>query len=474
MKHAGIKPPATIHLIGICGTGMGALAGLLVKKGFRVTGSDGHPYPPMSTELKNLGITIMAGYRESNLDHNPDLVIVGNVCRRDHPEAAAARKKHLQYVSLPRALHDLFLSDRKSIVISGTHGKTTTTSLTAYLLKATKRDPSVLVGGIAADLGAGYHLGSSDWFVVEGDEYDSAYFEKKPKFLSYAPHAAVITSIEHDHLDIYPDFEDYINAFDSFAKLIPPSGLLAVFAGDPIALEIAASCGTNVITFGVEGDSKPREIDWLAVPKKFDHFDLLINGESRGRFQTPMGGKHNLRNTLAALIMCHVAVQIPLNELTPVLPNFKGIKRRQEIVGRPRNITVYDDFAHHPTAVKETLEALAPLYPDGRLLAAFEPRSATACRNFHQERYSKSFDAAGKAIIAPPGRDLPREEILNTELLAEQISKRGTDATAATSIDDVLAEIINWAKPGDGIVLLSNGGFGGLTSRLVNALSVCP
>jgi UDP-N-acetylmuramate: L-alanyl-gamma-D-glutamyl-meso-diaminopimelate ligase len=449
---------------------MGALAGLLVRRGYTVTGSDVHAYPPMSVELANLGITIMEGYQASNLSHRPDLVVVGNICRPDHPEAQAARSMGLTFASLPNTVHALFLTDKHPIVVTGTHGKTTITSLIAFLLHATGRDPSFLVGGITSDFGSGYRLGRGDLFVIEGDEYDSAYFEKIPKFLSYAPNAAVITSVEHDHLDIYPTYKDYKDAFAAFANLLPHGAPLAVYAGDRAAIEVAGPSRAQVIRYGVAGDAAPSEIDWLAVPGPRGAFELIVDDKSIGQFRTPIGGNHNLRNTVAALIMCHLSAEVSLAELGKALPSFKGVKRRQEIVGRPGGITLYDDFAHHPTAVKETLDALAPLHPSGRLLAAFEPRSATACRRFHQQRYSESFDSAGRTVIAPPGRDLPVDELLDTRLLAEEINTRGGSATAANTIDDVLTEIIQWSKPGDGVVLLSNGGFGGLKHKVLEAL----
>jgi UDP-N-acetylmuramate: L-alanyl-gamma-D-glutamyl-meso-diaminopimelate ligase len=470
MKPLNLAPPATIHLIGICGTGMGALAGLLKTRGYEVTGSDLHAYPPMSTELESLGITVMEGYRAANLDHSPDLVVVGNVCRPDHPEAMAARERGLAFASLPTTVRDLFLAEKKSIVVAGTHGKTTISSLTAFLLHETGRDPSFLIGGITGNFGTGYGIGAGEWFVIEGDEYDSAYFEKVPKFLSYVPKAAVITAVEHDHLDIYPTFEDYQAAFSAFAACVESPGPLAVYAGDRIALALAQKTTAAIVPYGLEGDAPSEEISWLARPLPNDRFELLTDGESRGRFSTPLKGRHNLRNTVAALCLCHLAAGVPLNALGEALPAFRGIKRRQEVLGRPGGVTVYDDFAHHPTAVQETIEALAPLHPAGRLLAAFEPRSATACRNIHQQRYARAFDAAGRAVIAPPGRDLPRSERLDTTRLAEEITRRGVPGTSANSIDQVLDQIISWARPGDGVVLLSNGGFGGLGRRLVEAL----
>ncbi|MDD5307207.1 MAG: Mur ligase family protein [Deltaproteobacteria bacterium] len=465
-----ISPPAVVHLVGVCGTAMGALAGLLKASGFQVTGSDAHAYPPMSLELARMGIAVKEGFKASNLDHGPDLVVVGNACRREHPEAAAARERGLAYASLPATIHDLFLAGRRSLVVAGTHGKTTTTALLAYLLFAAGRDPSVLVGGVATDFGSGHRLGSGPDFVIEGDEYDSAYFEKRPKFLSYAPSAAALTSVEHDHVDIYPTEEAYRAAFAGLVGLVDP-GPLAVHAGDAAAVALSATARAEVIAYGVTGDVHVAPPRWIAAPAGRGRFELRVDGRAAGIFSTALGGRHNLRNTLAALILAHCAAGVSLDELARALPGFKGVRRRQEVIGRPRGIAVYDDFAHHPTAVRVTLEALAELHEPGRLAVAFEPRSATACRRMHQAAYTGAFDRAGLAIIAPVGRDLPEAERLDTALLAADLRARGVAATAAGSIDEVLEALVAWARPGDGVALLSNGGFGGLHGRLLEALA---
>ncbi len=463
-----LKPPAAVHLIGICGTGMGALAGLLSARGYRVTGSDAHAYPPMSDALTALGITVQQGYSPAHLDHGPDLVVVGNVCTKDHPEAKAAVERGLTCASLPRTLRDLFLVDHKPLVVSGTHGKTTTSALIAFLLHRSGRDPSFFIGGATADFGVGHRLGRGPWFVLEGDEYDSAYFEKVPKFLSYAPHAAIITSIEHDHLDIYPTFEAYQASFQQLVALLPTAGHLVVFAQDERAVGLAqnASCD-GVTSYGVD----PRyPADWSAEWTGPQTFSLTINGGSVGEWHTPLVGDHNLCNTLAALIICHRVCGVPLAELSEALPSFQGVSRRQQVIGTPNRITIYDDFAHHPTAVEKTLAALALRHPEGRIAALFEPRSATACRALHQQRYAGAFDNAALAVIAPVGRKLPEDERLDTARLALDLRARGIDAVAATDFDEILTIVTNWAEPGDGVVLLSNGDFGGLRHRLVEKL----
>ncbi len=450
---------------------MGSLAGLLAGRGFTVTGSDADTYPPMSDELARLGIPVKEGFRAQNVAHRPDLVVVGNVCRANHPEAVAAREAGLHLVSMPHALHDLFLRNGKPVVIAGTHGKTTTTALTAFLLQRCGRDPSVLVGGVTADFGCGYRLGSGPHFVIEGDEYDSAYFEKIPKFLSYAPACAVITSVEHDHIDIYPTEESYMNAFVSFAELVA-DGPLVAFAGDAGVREVlrAARLRCDVVTYGVDGDELPDAPDWLARPGKGGAFELEVQGRSAGGFATPLIGRHNLRNTVAALALAHLGADIPLRALREALPFFGGVMRRQQFIGEVSDVRIYDDFAHHPTAVRVTLEALKEHVSPGRLIAAFEPRSATACRRLHQEAYAEAFGAADQVILAPVGRDLPAAEMLDTNQLARDLAQRGIPAQAAASHGDVLSRILSIATAGDSVVFLSNGAFGGLKTRLLDAL----
>jgi UDP-N-acetylmuramate: L-alanyl-gamma-D-glutamyl-meso-diaminopimelate ligase len=400
------------------------------------------------------------------------LVVIGNVCTSTHVEAAAAKEMGLHTVSMPHALHDLFLADTKNLIIAGTHGKTTTTALTAFLLEKCGKDPGVMVGGITKDFGSGFKKGGGEYFTVEGDEYDSAYFEKIPKFISYAPTAAVITSVEYDHIDIYPTEQSYFDAFVSFAELVK-EGPLAVFSGDSGVRRIMedANIECQLITYGVDGDDFLYEPAWFAKPKSNGEFKLYVEGLFSGVWKTPLMGVHNLRNTLAALIMAHKGAGIPLEELKQALPLFGGVARRQQLIGTPGNINVYDDFAHHPTAVSETIKALKSRHSKGKLIAAFEPRSATACRNIHQEEYGSAFDNCDIAIIAPPGRDLPAEESLDTELLVHTINQRGIKAVLSRDFGEVLMAVDRFAKPGDTIVLFSNGAFGGLHGQIINLLN---
>jgi UDP-N-acetylmuramate: L-alanyl-gamma-D-glutamyl-meso-diaminopimelate ligase len=472
-----------VHLIGVAGTGMGALAGLLQAAGHRVSGSDVAFYPPMGEALARWGIETRTGYSPANLEPRPDLVIVGNVCRKDNPEARAAIDGGLRYTSMPGALEELFLTARASWVVAGTHGKTTTTTLVAYLLHALGRDPGLLVGGIPLDFGESFRVGAPDApFVIEGDEYDSAFFEKTPKFWRYAPRAAILTSIEHDHVDIYPTEASYLDAFVDFVKRIPEDGVLVAFAGDPHVREVARQARCRVVFYALghddTGDVSPV---WTAAPIAASGgaqpFDLFVGGTFGCNVLSPLSGEHNVRNALAAIaLLCETSGgTLPVTEPVRALRAFRGVKRRQELRGEARGVRVYDDFAHHPTAVRETLGGLKARHPEGRLLAAFEPRSATACRKLHEEGYKEAFYAADLTVLAPLGRtNVPESERMDLGAVVEGLRARGKEAVAALDLDDVLATLVREARPGDTVVLMSNGDFGNLHPRLLAALATAP
>jgi len=465
-----MKPgtPSHVHLIGVGGTAMGALAAMFKERGWRVTGSDGPLYPPMSDQLAAWGIEVTQGFEPAHLEPRPDLVVVGNVCRRDNPEAQVAREAGMTVLSLPGALRKHFLEGKRSLVVAGTHGKTTTTSLLAELLEGAGEDPSVMDGGVMRRWSSNFKLGEGPWFVIEGDEYDSAYFEKSAKFLQYDPHAAIITSLEYDHADIYPDFEAYLDAFIRLVSLVPSQGRLVLWAGINDRKTLLASASAQAVSYSVQGDAE--HADWTAVPSGPGKFGLTVRGRDCGEFRTSFHGVHNLRNILAAFIMANEVAGVDLEALRDILPSCRGVKRRQELLGTPGGVFVYDDFGHHPTAVRETLSAIRAAHPTSRLAAAFEPRSATACRRAHQEEYAKSFGAADLAVIAPVGRNLPEEERLDTRQLAMDIQRSGIRAVAARSVDEVLGVLEEWAGEGDVIVMFSNGAFGGLGRRLIEAL----
>ena len=461
-----------VHLIGVAGTGMSALAALLVEAGHRVSGSDTAFDPPVGPYLEGLGIECLEGWRGSNLDANPDLVIVGNVCRRDNPEAQEAMTRGLRTVSMPGALAEHVLSDRKPLVVAGTHGKTTTSTLLAYLLRQVGMDAGFFIGGIPLNFERSSRLGAEGApFVIEGDEYDSAFFEKTPKFWSYEPAAAILTSIEYDHVDIFPDAGTYAGAFRKFVELLPADGWLFAWAGDPLVREVASEAPCKVRFYALDGDDcggvQPM---WLGMPAPGGTMDLFGGGSLCGRATLPLIGRHNARNTVAALAMASEAAGAPLDRLIAALPGFRGTKRRQELVGVTNGVHVYDDFAHHPTAVKETLAGFRERVA-GRLIAVFEPRSATASRRLHQDAYPGAFAPADLCILAPVGRsEIAAEEKLDTHEIAEAIRSAGARAQACESVDEVVETAAAEAKPGDTIVVMSNGRFDDAPDRILLAL----
>jgi UDP-N-acetylmuramate: L-alanyl-gamma-D-glutamyl-meso-diaminopimelate ligase len=457
---------------------MGALAGLLRKAGHRVTGSDTAFYPPIGPALAEWGVETMEGFDAAHLAPRPDLVVVGNVCRRENVEARAAIDGGIPYTSMPGALETLFLAERPGFVVAGTHGKTTTTALLAYLLHAVGKDPGLLVGGIPKDFGESFRLGEpSAPFVIEGDEYDSAFFEKSPKFWRYKPHAAILTSIEHDHVDIYPTMESYRAAFIEFVRRIPADGLLVAWAGDPEVRTIAKAARCTVRYYAVEGDDCGDVVPvWSASPAPAvdgaQPFDLFFGGSACGRVTSPMPGLHNVRNAVAALALASEGATASVQQLARALPGFRGIKRRQELRGTADGVRVYDDFAHHPTAVRETIAALRGKHPEARLIATFEPRSATASRKTHQDDYAGAFLGADHTVLAPVGRaEIAAAEKLDVTSIAAELRARGGSAETPADLDGVLRACVEAARPGDVILVMSNGAFGGLHDKLLAALA---
>lgn len=461
-----------VHLIGVAGTGMSALGALLVEAGHRVSGSDTAFDPPVGPYLEELGIECMSGWNRSNLDANPDLVVVGNVCRRDNPEAQEAMARGLRTVSMPGALAEYVLSRRKPLVVAGTHGKTTTSTLLAYLLQQVGTNVGFFIGGLPLNFERSSRLGTEGApFVIEGDEYDSAFFEKTPKFWSYQPAAAILTSIEYDHVDIFPDLETYVAAFRKFVELLPADGWLFAWAGDPLVREVAAKATCKVRFYALDGDDcgdiQPM---WLGMRAPGGTIDLFGGGSLCGRATLPLLGRHNARNTVAALAMASEAAGAPLDRLIAALPGFLGTKRRQELVGITNGVHVYDDFAHHPTAVKATLAGFRERV-GGRLIAVFEPRSATASRRLHQDAYPEAFASADACILAPVGRsEIPAEEKLDTRAIAEAIVGRGGRARACGTVDEAIDSAVAEASPGDTIVVMSNGRFDDAPDRILLAL----
>jgi UDP-N-acetylmuramate: L-alanyl-gamma-D-glutamyl-meso-diaminopimelate ligase len=468
-----------VHLVGVAGTGMGSLAGLLRKAGYRVTGSDTAFYPPMGERLLGWGVETAQGYDAAHLEQRPDLVVIGNVCRKDNPEARAAIDGGMAYVSMPGALEQLFLADRIPFVIAGTHGKTTTTALVTHLLRSAGKQPGFLIGGVPHDFEESFGLGVPGGpFVIEGDEYDSAFFEKQPKFFRYRPQAAVVTSLEHDHIDIYPELAGYRAAFEGFVERIPENGLLVAYAGDPEVRAVAVRARCRLRFYALEGDDTGGlNPEWLAAPSATEGavqpFDLFFGGSACGRVRSPLSGTHNVKNAVAAIALCAEGAGVSVQELARQLGKFSGVRRRQELVAMAGGVRVYDDFAHHPTAVRETLAGLRARHPEGRLIALFEPRSATASRNLHQAAYALAFDAADLTLLAPVGRkEIAATERLDVARIAREISARGRAAEAPADHDAMLARVLDEARPGDTLVLMSNGDFSGLLPRSVAALAL--
>lgn len=460
-----------IHLIGVCGTGMGSLAGLLKHQGHRVTGSDRAFHPPMGSALTRWGIECFEGFDPAHLAERPDWVVIGNVCRPDNTEARAAIDMGLRYSSLARAIHDLYLADRRPFVVAGTHGKTTTTAMLAFLLDRTGRSPGFLIGGIPSDFEESYRAGAPGGpFVIEGDEYDSAYFEKTPKFWQYAPQVALIHAIEHDHIDIYPDMAAYRAAFAHFVTLIPQTGLLLVPDDSEEVARIASGASCRVVRFGFGRDADVQ-VQPRGEQTDGQHFRLLQGGTVAGEGRLPMSGGHNLRNAAGALAMAHLGEGVGYEVLLKALSSFGGVARRQQLRGQAGGVRVYDDFAHHPTAVAQTLLGLRMRHPQGKLVAIFEPRSATASRRTHQTEYEAAFAAADETWIAPVGRpEIDETERLDVQAVAAGIRDHGGSAHAAEDVETIVDEVAAGAVAGDTVVVMSNGAFGGIHERLLTRL----
>jgi UDP-N-acetylmuramate: L-alanyl-gamma-D-glutamyl-meso-diaminopimelate ligase len=480
-----------IHVIAVAGTGMGALAGLLAELGHEVSGSDTAFDPPIGPELEGWGVRCLKGFDPRHLEPRPDLVVVGNVCRPDNPEARAAIDGGLPVTHIAGALARFALAGTSPLVVAGTHGKTTTTALAAWLLDRTGFAPGFLVGGLPKGFARGFRaakaprrLGSPDRparrtpFVIEGDEYDTAFFEKTAKFLHYGPEVAIITSIEHDHVDIYPTLASYLAAFAAFVALVPESGLIVANAADPEVVRLVSEHARAEVAWFALADEPTHGMPphWLAAPAGSDErgqaFDLYAGGVMCGRLALPLPGRHNLKNAVAALAAAAQGFGARLADLGPALGSFEGVRRRQDLLGKPRGALVYDDFAHHPTAVRETLAALRARHPTGRLFAVFEARSATACRRMHQAEYAASFDAADHVLLPPLGRtNLAPEEALDLDLLARELAARGRRAERFESVEAIVDALGREVRAGDIVALLSNGAFGGIHAKVLSRLS---
>jgi len=464
--------PRHIHLMGVGGSAMAALAGMLAERGLRVTGSDNQIYEPAASMLRRLRIDIRPSYSPSNLEPPPDLVVVGNVITRSNPEAAALLGTNIPYLSMPEALWHFFLRGRRVLMVAGTHGKTTSTAMMARVLEAAGRDPSMMIGGVARDFSANYRHGNGAEFVIEGDEYDTAFFDKGPKFLHYRPSGTIITAVEFDHADIYRDLEHVKASFRALSEQLGPEDVLAVSADFPDALEVTIDTRARRLTFGlISGEYRAVGIENDAHGANFS----IIQHERQiaHDIRLPAGGRMNVANALGVWVLLK-EFGLSDQELADGLANFNGVMRRQEIVGEAAGITVIDDFAHHPTAIRATLEAIVERYPGRRVLAAFEPRSNTARRSVFQADFAEAFDRAARVYLAPvyfKENDLiPPKGRLDLRMLASAISARGPAAFACASIEAIAGQMLADCRAGDVLLCMSNGPFEDLPNRLLKEL----
>ena len=459
-----------IHLMGVCGTGMAAMAGMLKSQGFRVTGSDANVYPPMSDFLAQQGIPVLEGYKAENLTPTPDLVVVGNVITRANPEAQALASASIPYVSFPQALGFKFLAGKQSLVVCGTHGKTTTSSMLATLLHGAGSDPGFLIGGIVQAFGCNFRIGRGPHFVVEGDEYDTAFFDKGPKFLHYQPHIAIVTSIEFDHADIYADLEAVKKSFRKLVAIMPENGCIVAHLDDPIVREIVGKAPCAVEGYGKTDDCK-WVLSGVEITAEGTSFEVFHEGKLFGRFFSKMTGTHNALNSLAVIAVLN-RLGLNFEIIKKELASFPGIRRRQEVRGVVRGITVIDDFAHHPTAVKETLGALSAAYAGKRLVVVFEPRTNSSRRRVFQQDYVQVFDDADHVVIKEPDAlmNIPEEERFSATRLAADLVEKGVNALCFPGTDQILDYLVKNLQTGDVVAILSNGGFDNIHSRLLSLL----
>jgi UDP-N-acetylmuramate: L-alanyl-gamma-D-glutamyl-meso-diaminopimelate ligase len=455
-----------IHLIGICGTAMASLAGMLKQRGFHVTGSDAAAYPPMSDFLRDLGIPVAQPFAAKNLDPRPDLAVVGNAMSRGNLELEHLLDQRIPFCSLPQLLHDEFLVGREVLVVAGTHGKTTTTSMLAWIFHSAGLDPSFLIGGIAENFGSSFHLGPGKHFILEGDEYDTAFFDKGPKFLHYFPDSIILTSVEFDHADIYKDLDAVETAFKRLVNLIPGRGRIIAFdSGDSVERCIAkAFC--PVERYG------SRTVDGWKITNLQFHSDrtswvVLRDGNVWGEFESPLAGEYNVWNATAAAALAS-AYGVPIAEIKDALKTFKSVKRRLEVKAQVNGITIIDDFAHHPTAIAGTLKALRGRYPAARLWAILEPRSNTLRRRVLQTDLARSLALADEVVVAGVFRSeaVPENERLELPALAAEVEQNGRRARLMADADAIVQTFAPEMRTGDVVAILSNGGFGGIYEKL--------
>ena len=449
---------------------MGTLAAMLKNRGHDVRGSDQSVYPPMSDFLREQGITLLEGYKPEHISAELDMVVVGNAISRGNPELEEVLDRKIRYCSLPEAVRDHFLWAARSVVIAGTHGKTTTTSLTGWLLTHGGADPSVFVGGIAENFAGSYRIGGGREFVIEGDEYDSAFFDKTAKFLKYLPDIAVVNNLEFDHADIYADLEAIRVAFRRFVNLVPRRGLLLLGADSPEALALREFGKSRIETFGLSDGASWQAHD-LKVRETSTAFGVRKDGRPIGIFEVPLLGAYNVRNALAAIAV-GAAIGLNTDTMAEGLRQFRGVRRRMQLRGTAAGVMVYDDFAHHPTAIEETLAGVRSAHPSRRIWAIFEPRSATSCRRIFQDDFVRALGQANRVVLAAVFRSsLPDEQRLDAEQIVRDLRTADIDARYIPATDDIVRTVSREARDGDLLIVMSNGGFDNIHQKLLDALN---
>ena len=455
------------HFIGICGTAMGSVAAALQNRGYTITGSDQNVYPPMSDFLIKNNINVSVGHDEKNIPDKVDLVVIGNAMSRGNVEVESVLNRKIPYTSLPELIKRYFLQGKRNIVITGTHGKTTTSSIIAHLLNDNGLNPNLMIGGIPLDIGEGGRFTESEFFVIEGDEYDTAFFDKRSKFVHYMPEIVVVNNIEFDHADIFNNIEEIKLSFKRMLNIVPENGIVFVNGDDNDAVEVTENCRAPVIKVGAN-DNCDFKIENLNLESFNSSFSIKENS-----YQLPMDGEFNVRNAAMAIAVTDF-LNIDQQNIIESVSKFSGIARRQELRGEEKNVKVIDDFGHHPTAIAATIGALKQRYPDSKIWAIFEPRSNTSRRNLLQSELEDSLSQADGVIISevPNPEKVPDGELLDVESVIENLSSRGKEAFIGLSPDDIVNKLIPLTSSGDTIVVLSNGGFGGIHEKLLEALKV--
>jgi UDP-N-acetylmuramate: L-alanyl-gamma-D-glutamyl-meso-diaminopimelate ligase len=453
------------HFTGICGTAMGAVAAAMKQRGFTVTGSDANVYPPMSDFLRDQGIALTEGYRAENIPADAEVIVIGNAISRGNPEAEAALDRKMLYMSLPEVLKEYFLHGKRNLVVSGTHGKTTTTSMLAWVLRHAGKNPGFLIGGLPKNLGHGAEFTSSEFNVLEGDEYDTAFFDKRSKFLHYLPECLVINNIEFDHADIYDSLDAIKLSFRRLLNVVPRNGIAFINGDDPNCLDVAANAPCPVKTVGL-GEACDLRIENVVYEPERSSFTL--DGE---RYSIRMNGEFNVRNAAMATSSARFAGLSPA-EIRAALEEFDGVARRQEVRGEVGGVKVIDDFAHHPTAIKQAVQCMRQRYDGARLWVLFEPRSNTTRRSVFQNELAEALAGPDFSIVAavPDLHKIPEGERLDPDKLADDIARQGGNGRYVQTVEEIVAIVAGEAEPGDIVAVLSNGGFGGIHGKLLAAL----